>query len=100
MLVGGWFWRSRTRVRQQTFRFESGIDSVGTARRARLPSFTRSHVLRYLRYRQPHLFVLSTSSAKAAGLALWKLHFTSCYWLAWFIWRVQRWTDARVYAKR
>ncbi len=48
MLVGGWFW-AVAHARHKNVPFESGIDSVGTARLRLSAKFYGSHVLRYLR---------------------------------------------------
>ncbi len=50
MLVGGWFLGGRARARSKNVPFESGIDSVGSARlRPVRQVLSGGHVLRYLR---------------------------------------------------
>ncbi len=85
MLVGGWFGRSRTREAHKNVPFESGIDSVGTARLRLSASqvFTCSHVLAIRRAVSVRMVDFYP---RKRLLALWKLQFfILCYWLVWFI---------------
>ena len=81
--------------------FESGIDSVGSARlRLSAKFYLVAMFFVIFDVEALYLFAWSTS-IRESGWALWKLQFLFlCYWQVWFIWCVlARWTGRpRVHA--
>lgn len=97
LVLGG-----RARARHKNVPFESGIDSVGTARlRLSAKFYTVAMFFVIFDVEALYLFAWSTSIRESGWVGFVEAAiFILCYWLVWFIWRVlARWTGRpRVHA--
>ncbi len=93
----------RARARHKNVPFESGIDSVGTARlRLSAKFYLVAMFFVIFDVEALYLFAWSTSIRESGWVGFVEAAILFlCYWLVWFIWRVlARWTDARAFTPR
>lgn len=98
MLLGAFFLGGRARARAKHTPFESGIDSVGTARmRLSAKFYLVAMFFVIFDVEALYLYAWSVSVRESGWVALSKPPFSFwCYWPAWFIWCASaRWIGLR-----